>query len=44
VWYVAARAAARLGERATARRIYQALQEADPGFPGLDTLDAALRS
>lgn len=43
VWYVAARAAARLGERATARRIYQALQEAEPGFPGLDALDAALR-
>lgn len=43
VWYVAARAAARLGERATARRIYQALQEADPGFPGLDALDEALR-
>lgn len=44
VWYVAARAAARLGERATARRIYQAIQEADPGFPGLDALDVALRT
>jgi tetratricopeptide (TPR) repeat protein len=44
VWYVAARAAARLGERAGAWRIYQAIQEADPGFPGLDLLDAALRS
>jgi tetratricopeptide (TPR) repeat protein len=44
VWYVAARAAARLGERATARRLYQAIQEADPGFPGLDALDVALRS
>lgn len=42
VWYVACRAAARLGERATGRRLYEAIQEADPGFPGLDELDAAL--
>ena len=43
VWYVAARAAARLGERAIGRRLYQAIQEADPGFPGLDELEEALR-
>jgi len=42
VWYVACRAAVRLGERAMGRRLYQAIQEADPGFPGLDELDAAL--
>lgn len=44
VWYVAGRAAARLGERATARRLYQAIQEADPGFPGLDELESAFGS
>jgi tetratricopeptide (TPR) repeat protein len=43
VWYVAARAAARLGERSIGRRLYQAIQEADPGFPGLDELEEALR-
>jgi tetratricopeptide (TPR) repeat protein len=43
VWYVAGRAAARLGDRATAKRLYQAIQEADPGFPGLDGLEAALK-
>jgi tetratricopeptide (TPR) repeat protein len=43
VWYVAARAAARLGDRAGSRRLYQAIVEADPGFPGLDQLEAALR-
>jgi len=42
VWYVAARAAARLGNRASSRRLYQAIVEADPGFPGLDELEAAL--
>ncbi len=42
VWYVACRTAVRLGERATGRRLYEAIQEADPGFPGLDELDAAL--
>lgn len=39
VWFVAARAAARLGDLATGRRIYEAIQAADPGFPGLDELD-----
>jgi tetratricopeptide (TPR) repeat protein len=44
VWYVASRAAARLGERVKARRLYEAIQEADPGFPGLDELAAALEA
>jgi hypothetical protein len=44
VWFVAARAAARLGDRQGSRRLYKAIVEADPGFPGLDELDAALRS
>ena len=44
VWYVACRAAVRLGERTIGRHLYQAIQEADPGFPGLDELDAALSS
>jgi len=42
VWYVAARAAARLGDRGTARRLYEAIQDSDPAFPGLDELDAAI--
>lgn len=42
VWYVAARAAARLGDTATARRIYQAIERADTAFPGLDELDRAI--
>jgi tetratricopeptide (TPR) repeat protein len=42
LWYVAARAAARLGDRSGSRRLYQAIVEADPGFPGLDDLEAAL--
>lgn len=41
VWFVAARAAARLGDRHTARRLYEVIQSADPGFPGLDELDRA---
>ncbi len=41
VWFVAARAASRLGDRRTARRLYEAIQAADPGFPGLDELDRA---
>jgi hypothetical protein len=41
VWFVAARAAARLGDRRTARRLYEVIQAADPGFPGLDELDRA---
>ena len=42
VWYVAARAAARLGDRRAGRRLYQAIVEADPGFPGLDELESGL--
>jgi tetratricopeptide (TPR) repeat protein len=40
VWYVAARAAARIGDRATARRLYETIMGTDPAFPGLDELDA----
>lgn len=42
VWYVAARAAARLGDRPTARKIYEAIERADAAFPGLDELDRAI--
>jgi tetratricopeptide (TPR) repeat protein len=42
VWYVAARAAARLGDGATARRLYEAIGRREPGFPGLDALEAAI--
>ncbi len=42
VWFVAARAAARLGDARTSRRLYEAIQSADPGFPGLDELDRAI--
>jgi tetratricopeptide (TPR) repeat protein len=44
VWFVAARAAARLGDLRTARRLYEAIQAADPAFPGLDELDRATRT
>ena len=37
-WYVAARAAARLGDKATAKQIASAIEEMDPALPGLDTL------
>lgn len=39
VWYVAARAARALGDRGTARKIYEALERADEAMPGLDQLD-----
>jgi len=42
VWFVAARAAARLGDGRTARRLYEAIQITDPAFPGLDELDRAI--
>ena len=32
----------RLGDARTARRLYEAIQSADPGFPGLDELDRAI--
>lgn len=37
-WYVAARAAARLGDKQTAKQIAKAVEEKDPGLPGLDSL------
>lgn len=37
-WYVAARAAAVLGDKGTARKLMQAITKADPAFPGLDRL------
>jgi tetratricopeptide (TPR) repeat protein len=39
VWYVAARAAADLGDRRTARRLFEAIQSSDPAFPALDALE-----
>jgi len=39
VWYVGARAAARLGDAATARQIFEAIQQTEPAMPGLDELD-----
>lgn len=44
VWYVAARAAHSLGDRATARQIFEAIERADTAFPGLDELGRALRN
>lgn len=38
VWYVAARAAGLLGDIATARRLRDAIEAADPAFPGIDEL------
>lgn len=40
VWYVASRAAGILGDTATARRLREAIEEADPAFPGLDELES----
>ncbi len=37
-WYVAARAAARLGDKATAKQIASAIEEIDPALPGLEAL------
>ena len=39
VWYVAAKAAQRLGDRAIARKLYETIERADAAFPGLDELD-----
>lgn len=44
VWYVASRAAARLGDAKTARRLFEAIQTSDPAFPGLDELETAVSS
>ncbi len=42
-WYVAARAAASLGDAATAQRLLEAIEKADPALPGLDELEAEVR-
>ncbi len=42
VWYVAARAAAALGDRETAAKIRDAILTADPSFPGIDELDSEI--
>lgn len=44
VWYVAARAAHRLGDAGTARQIFEAIESADAAFPGLDELGRQLRN
>ncbi len=41
-WYVAARVAAHLGDTASASKILTAITAADPAFPGLDELEAAI--
>ena len=45
VWYVASRAAAELGDLKTAsgRKLFEAIQKADPAFPALDELDRVTR-
>ncbi|MBT8198473.1 MAG: hypothetical protein KJO84_08265 [Acidimicrobiia bacterium] len=42
VWYVAARAAAALGDAEAASRLRNAILEGDPGFPGIDELESAI--
>jgi predicted Zn-dependent protease len=44
LWYVAARAAALDGDQAEATRLRDAVLIMDPGFPGMDELDAAISS
>lgn len=39
-WYVAARAAAALGDLETARQLKRAIESQDAGFPGLEELEA----
>lgn len=41
-WYVAARVAAHLGDDQSATKILSAITAADPAFPGLDELEAAI--
>ena len=41
-WYVAARAAAQLGDKKTAKQIANAIEELDPALPGMDTLHAEI--
>ncbi|MBT8211868.1 MAG: hypothetical protein KJN71_01850 [Acidimicrobiia bacterium] len=42
VWYVAAKAAARLGDADAAANLRNAILEGDPGFPGIDELEAEI--
>jgi len=42
LWYVAARAAALDGDGAEARKLRNAILQADPGFPGIDELEAVI--
>lgn len=41
-WYVAARVATHLGDNESAEQILSAITAADPAFPGLDELEAAI--
>lgn len=43
-WYVASKAAHRLGDTETARQLFEAIERMDPAFPGLDELGRALRN
>jgi tetratricopeptide (TPR) repeat protein len=42
LWYVAARSAALLGDVATAKKLRNAILEADPSFPGIDELESTI--
>ncbi len=44
VWYVASKAAHRLGDTGTARQLFEAIERADAAFPGLDELGRLLRN
>jgi tetratricopeptide (TPR) repeat protein len=44
VWYVASKAAHRLGDTQTARQLLEAIERVDTSFPGLDELGRALRN
>lgn len=44
VWYVASKAAHRLGDVGTARQIFEAIERADAAFPGLDELGRLVRN
>ena len=44
VWYVASKAAQRLGDSETARRLFEAIEQRDAAFPGLDELGRILRN
>ena len=43
-WYVAARAAAELGDEKTARQLFKAIEDRDLGFPGLVELAHAIEA